>query len=247
MGGLAHFIEEEGVPTTSISLIREHSEAIQPPRALWVPFELGRPLGVPNDATFQRRVLVSTLELLEAQQGPVLADYPEDIPGAGEGHTTWACPVNFAADDGDLSETAELRKAFADEVAQLRSWYDLAVKERGRTTVGTCGLEPEALAEFLAAFLDDGVPESPQPDMPVGLALKLAVEDLKAYYFESVTAQPGGGAPDAETLADWFWGETKGGAMLSAVKQACAEKDDGMLTAVGTMMIVPMAQAMKGR
>ena len=56
MGGLAHYLEDEGVATTQISLIREHSEAMKPPRALWVPFELGRPLGAPSDAAFQRRV-----------------------------------------------------------------------------------------------------------------------------------------------------------------------------------------------
>ena len=46
---LAHFFEEEGLPTTQISLIRLHTEITKPPRALWVSFELGRPLGVPGD------------------------------------------------------------------------------------------------------------------------------------------------------------------------------------------------------
>ena len=39
--------------TTSISLIREQSEAVRPPRALWVPFALGRPLGSAADPDFQ--------------------------------------------------------------------------------------------------------------------------------------------------------------------------------------------------
>ena len=87
MGGLAHYIEEEGIPTTQISLIREHSEAIKPPRALWVPFELGRPLGVPNDADFQKRVLMSSLKLLEAEQGPVLEDFGDEAPDSGAAET----------------------------------------------------------------------------------------------------------------------------------------------------------------
>ena len=37
MGALANFIERAGVATASISLIREQSEAVKPPRALWVP------------------------------------------------------------------------------------------------------------------------------------------------------------------------------------------------------------------
>ena len=53
---MTHFIQRGGVPTTSISLIREHSEAIGPTRALWVPFPLGRPWGVPEDPDFQRVV-----------------------------------------------------------------------------------------------------------------------------------------------------------------------------------------------
>ena len=64
MGALGHFLEEEGVPTTQISLVREHTAAMNPPRALWVPFILGRPFGVPNDPAFQRRVLLAVLGLL---------------------------------------------------------------------------------------------------------------------------------------------------------------------------------------
>ena len=83
-------MEEEGLPTTQISLVREHTEKIKPPRALWVPFELGRPLGPPNDAAFQKRVLIAALKLLEASGGPVLEDYPEDAPGGGESVGPWA-------------------------------------------------------------------------------------------------------------------------------------------------------------
>ena len=73
MGGLAHYLEQDGLATTQISLIRLHSEKIRPPRALWVPFELGRPLGPPNDEAFQHRVLKAALDLLAAPSGPVLA------------------------------------------------------------------------------------------------------------------------------------------------------------------------------
>jgi hypothetical protein len=53
VGALGHYLEAEGVPTTSISLVREHTEVIRPPRALWVTFELARPLGAPDDAALQ--------------------------------------------------------------------------------------------------------------------------------------------------------------------------------------------------
>ena len=80
MGGLAHYIEDEGIPTTVIALIRKHAEEIKPPRALAVPFELGRPLGAPNHPEFQRRVLKNCLELLSRETGPVLEDFPYESP-----------------------------------------------------------------------------------------------------------------------------------------------------------------------
>ena len=57
MSALAHFIERAGVATVCISLVREQTEKVNPPRALWVPFPLGRPVGVPGDADFQKAVM----------------------------------------------------------------------------------------------------------------------------------------------------------------------------------------------
>src|SRR5438309_10036453 len=125
----------DGLPTTQISLIREHTVKITPPRALWVPFELGRPLGCPGDAAFQTRVLRAALQLLEAPSGPVLVDFPDDAPTA-EGSTSLVCPVSFVAPLEDLRDTDLLRAALQREIDQLRTWYNLAVTRRGRTTVG---------------------------------------------------------------------------------------------------------------
>jgi len=77
VGGLAHYLEDEGIPTTQISLIREHTLQISPPRALWVPFELGNPLGAPGEPELQTRVLRAVLGLLERETGPVLEDWEE--------------------------------------------------------------------------------------------------------------------------------------------------------------------------
>ena len=86
MGALSHYLEREGIPTTQISLIREHTEIIRPPRALWVPFELGRPLGAPENPELQHRVLLAALELLDAPEGPLLVDFPEEAPEGADGH-----------------------------------------------------------------------------------------------------------------------------------------------------------------
>ena len=153
MGGLAHYIEDEGVPTTQISLIREHTEKIRPPRALWVSFELGRPLGVPDDADFQMRVASAALDLLEAPGGPVLEDFPEDAPPV-EGPAALVCPVSFALSDADDSDTEKLKAKFVEEIALMHPWYDRAFEKRKRTTVGVSGMEPESMGSFMADFLD---------------------------------------------------------------------------------------------
>ena len=200
---LAHYLEEEGIPTTHISLIREHTERIKPPRALWVPFELGRPFGVPGDAVWQTRVLRAVLGLLESSSGPVLDDFPDDAPVATDEPAVLSCPVNFPAPITDLHDMERLGEALQNEVRELRSWYDLAVTKSGRTTVGASGLDPETMGTFVGAFLDGGMPPSPQDDVPAIAMFKLAVEDLKAYYFEAMAAQPGQRAVKGAVLADW--------------------------------------------
>ncbi len=240
MGGLAHYLEEGGIPTTQISLVREHTEAIRPPRALWVLFELGRPLGVPGDAAFQQRVLRAALELLEAPRGPVLADYPEDAPEGGAEATPLVCPVSFppAAPETPL---ARLLAEFAEEVQGLRPWYDLAVQGRGRTVAASLGLSPEAVAEVVAAAAGDGEPASPVPDLTPAHALRLAAEDLKAYYLEAVGAQPGP-PRDSRSLAEWFWGTTRAAAVLGRVRAACLARagDDWQL--LGKLLLIPRNQ-----
>jgi hypothetical protein len=242
VGGLAHYVEDEGVATTQISLIRAHTEAIKPPRALWVPFDLGRPLGVPHDAGFQKRVLLSALKLLEESSGPVITDFPEDAPVTRQPDVIWACPVNLARTKEDLSDADVLRAAFKKETVELRSWYDLALKEQQRTTVGVSGLEIDRIVEFIGAFID-GVPANPRGDISLAYLTNFATDDLKAYYYEAAAAQPGSASPTAEELDDWFWGDTAAAKVLLAVKDRCLKQDDKMMQLLGKILIVPMSQS----
>lgn len=68
-------IEREGIATVSISLLREVTEAIKPPRALFVPFPMGYPLGAPNNAALQHRVIAAALGLLARDDVPVLEEF----------------------------------------------------------------------------------------------------------------------------------------------------------------------------
>ena len=158
------------MPTAQISLIREQTAAIKPPRALWVPFMLGRPFGTPNEPDFQRQVVRALLALFERPSGPVLEDFREDAPGDADSDTNanFVCPVNFAAAPTDQND---LGAAMQREVAQLAPWYDIAVKRRSRTTVGISGLSMQDAAKHAASYLSG----SPQPPYVAGLSAGTAL------------------------------------------------------------------------
>ena len=186
MSGLGHFLEDEGLPTVQISLIREHREIMRPPRALWVPFVLGRPLGQPDDPAFQKRVLRAALALLEAPAGPVLEDYPEEAEGELD-MTGWVCPVAFPKAAAEQSLAEALRR----ELQELKTWYDMGLERRGRTAVGGSELGLDEIADLLVVLADGKLPENPRPELKLGETVRLAAEDLKAFYQEAATAQPG--------------------------------------------------------
>lgn len=226
------------MPTAGISLIRPHTETIKPPRALWVPFELGHPMGSPNNAAFQRRVLLALLKLLEAPDGPVLEDFPEDAPEGSE-ITVLACPVNFAQGIIESGDTDQMQVAFRSEMTAMRPWYDMAVSKRQRTTVGVSGIDLEALGDFIYTFVRGEEPANPRDDISLAYTLKLAVEDLKAYYIEGITAQPGQEGASSQMLKDWFWGETVAGTVLLAVRKVCEASTDETMKMIGAHFIVP--------
>ncbi|MGE0887225.1 MAG: hypothetical protein AB7P14_27190 [Blastocatellales bacterium] len=68
-------IEREGIATVSISLLREVTSQIKPPRALFVPFPMGHPLGEPNNPRLQHQVIAQALKLLERNDVPVLESF----------------------------------------------------------------------------------------------------------------------------------------------------------------------------
>ncbi len=228
--------------TTQISLIRKHTEAIRPPRALWVPFELGRPLGAPNDAEFQKRVLFSALRLLEAPSGPVLEDFTENPPVSKLADTRGAWPPDASYKTPDMNNNRALQNAFKQEVLKLRSGYDLAVKKHHRTTVGVSGMDIETIVDFIKAFLD-GIPQNPRKDIPLAFTLNFAVDDLKAYYYEAVAAHAEQTQPSSAILDKWFWQTTAASKVVFKVKQSCLKSDDKMLQLVGKLLLIPVAQS----
>ena len=77
MSLVAAELERRGVATVVINLLRVVAERVRPPRALFVPFRHGYPLGRPNDSQQQHTVIEAALSLLEdeALAPPALVDY----------------------------------------------------------------------------------------------------------------------------------------------------------------------------
>jgi hypothetical protein len=241
VGALAHYLEAAGVPTTQISLIREHTETIRPPRALWVPFELGRPLGAPENPKLQRRVLVGALELLEESLGPVLKDFPEESlePSGKSGGEpdVWACPVSFGSALKEETGLEKLISEFNREVAALRPWYDLWREKRGRSAVGNFG--PDSASGLLGGYALGKPPEMPGMDLPLAVAIRLAAQDLKAFYFEAAVSRPGADFPESAQFNRWFWNETAAGRVLKVVKKQCMNEKDESLQMTGAKLLIP--------
>ena len=235
MCALSLYIEDEGVSTACISLVREHAEAIRPPRSLWVPFILGRPLGAPDNPAFQQRVLRATLALFERPDGPVLEDFPEEAPG--ELHPVdqegMACPIDFSVASADLP----LERQVLEEVAQLHSWYDIAFMRRQRTALGVAGAPIEELVRFLSSWATGAELPSYRADLPVANALRLACEEIKAFYFEANAGQPGIRYVDAVHL--WFWHETAAGRLFFALQEATEHHADPAIFHFAALNLLP--------
>jgi hypothetical protein len=222
------------VPTAQVSLIREQTAAIKPPRALWVLFMLGRPFGAPGAPDFQRKVLRALLALFERPTGPVLEDFPEEAPPSVEQETGFACPVSFAPAE---PAAGGLAAALHAEIAQLAPWYELARKRRGRTTVGVFGATVREAAAHVASYLDGASGPAAIPGLSAGAAVKRACDDVKAYYYEAVAAQPGNLAPKA--IEEWFWRETVAAKAFLAIREVCLRSEDESLKPLGRLSLIP--------
>jgi hypothetical protein len=216
VSALGHYLEEAGIPSVAIALIRPQAEHTKPPRALWVPFELGRPIGPPSDPVFQRRVILAALGLLNAAKAEsLIVDFPDDDPREIP-DPDWRPPISPAFDQ-NLDTLEEELRALAPAYAQ-------SCVQRERSTVGLSGLAPAACGEFMAAWLRGEAPESPVPGMSPMLALRFAADDLKAFALEAALA--GGGRPSSKQLGDWLWNGTALAVALDTIRRRLTAGDD---------------------
>ena len=242
MSALGHYLEEEGIATVAIVLIRPQAENTKPPRALWVPFELGRPFGPPNDPAFQKRVVLATLGMLNEGGGPVrIVDFPDDDPRARP-DPMWQPPFMPAAvANGDAESLASRLEA---EILLLQGAHRRWMEQHGRSTVGLSGLAIGECARYVADWLRGKAPPGPRNGFSAPLILRFAVDDLKAYGLEAAAA--GTAKPSSSQLTDWFWNETATGAAIHVLRKVLQAQEDERLRLIVSNFVVPAARVRSG-
>jgi hypothetical protein len=238
VSALGHYLEEEGLATVAISLIRPQTENTKPPRALWVPFELGRPFGPPRDPAFQRQVVLAALRLLQRRDGPVLlADYPHDDPRS-KPDPDWQPPFVTAGNSEALTEALAFR--LEGDVPLLRDPHRRWIEQHRRTTVGVSGLAIADAARYVALWLRGDSPESPRDGFSAPLLLRFAIDDLKAYALEAAAACSA--KPSSRQLGDWLWTATGVGAAIHALRAKLLNSEDQRLKLIAANFLVPAAR-----
>jgi len=225
---LAVFLERVGIATVVVGLIRPHLEKVKPPRALFVPFELGRPLGPYIDGgDFQKKVLRAAFALLDRTDGSgILEDYSEEDPSEA-GDPQWQAPtINDAT-------------SVVDEVAALMPAWEAAKSRFGRTLTGLSGLAPQQAADYLERFDTDNPAPNPNDDMSDLLRMRFCADDIKTFFAEAAMSE---GSPSSRQVGDWFWGGTHASEALRRIRNKNLEHENSVRSLVCGKLLIPGAR-----
>jgi hypothetical protein len=64
-------IERQGIPTVVLQFLKEVALKVGPPRALWLPFPHGFPLGKPEDPALQKSIMLQALAMVDEEASPL--------------------------------------------------------------------------------------------------------------------------------------------------------------------------------
>jgi len=171
----------------------------------------------------------------------VLEDYPEDVPATAkataEDMAGMVCEIELPPPPSDEND---LTQALIDEIGRMRPWYELAVNQRGRTTVGLSELSIEDAARYLMAFVENPGTQSRRDDLDAGPLLKLACEDLKAFYGEAMSMQPG--MTSSEAVEHWLWNETTLGRAFWTFRESNTAHPDSYTRYFAQRTLIPDRQ-----
>jgi D-proline reductase (dithiol) PrdB len=224
---LARVLETHGLSTVLLALVREFVEKTRPPRAVFVPFPFGAPVGMPHDREQQSAVLRTALNTFAAPSGPVLVDFEADLPPG-------VSPAPAVA--STIGRTRQPDLDAATETSMMRRYYEQRLAEQGgRTAVGLSGIPVVRFRGVIRSFeafaenSDADIRERPQ-SVPRPEFIRYCADDLKAMYLEARIMMKPGEPP--EQANRWLWGETALGRLLVDVKdQMERSADEGMRAA----------------
>ena len=191
--------------TVAIGSIRGQIYGTAPPRGLFCDFPLGRPLGVPGDAMFQRRVIERAFGMLERTE-PAVEDY-EVVIEDGDSQPL-ACPLP-ARMDPDAHPAI-------DEAKGLRPAYERAIAKYGNRAGAVRLLDADAIPAAIESFIRvaEGHPWK-QAGIP-GIPARVS-QDIRGYY-EMAAMEVADHTPAAWAGYRWFRDQTKTG---EVIRKAC--------------------------
>ena len=196
--------------TVAIGSIREQIYGTAPPRGLFCDFPLGRPLGVPNDAAFQRRVMEYAFGLLERTQ-PIVEDY--EVVIEDDDSQPLACPLPARMD-------ADAHPA-VDEAKGLRPAYERAIAKYGNRAGAVRLMNADAIPAAIEAFIRVAAGEPWKHAGIPGIPARVS-QDIRGYY-EMAAMEIAGHTPAAWAGYRWFRDQTKTGEVMRKARDAMRE------------------------
>ena len=196
--------------TVAIGSIRGQIYGTAPPRGLFCDFPLGRPLGVPGDPAFQRRVIERAFAMLERTE-PAVEDY-EVVIDDGDSQPL-ACPLP-ARMDPDTHPAI-------DEANGLRPAYDRAIAKYGNRAGAVRLLDADSIPAAIESFIRvaEGHPWK-QAGIP-GIPARVS-QDIRGYY-EMAAMEIADHTPAAWAGYRWFRDQTKTGEVIRQARDAMRE------------------------
>jgi hypothetical protein len=224
---LARALEASGIATISLLANRSAAELVGPPRGLYCEFPLGRPLGKPLDAEFQRSVLDSAFALLPRTDGPLIEDFGVVIEDAVDEPVSCPIPPRL-----DLDEPASIAEARG-----LRAAHDRGVARIGTSQVGRV-VDADGIPEAIRAFVQvvDGATWN-EVDYVGGDPTTLLM-DIRAYYEEAALGLSDD-IPAARATESWYYRKTSTGDLMRRYLNAVKDVDPPF---PGAFYVVPASQ-----
>jgi len=202
---LAHVLEANGLATVALGSVRGQLESTAPPRGLFCDFPLGRPLGKPDDADFQHRVLAHAFAMLKRTE-PGIEGFPEVISDESE---VLSCPMPPRAESDEHPAVVEARA--------LRPAYERTIARYGERLGAFRLMGPDEVPAAIATFaaVAGGAPwrDAGIPGIPARV-----VQDIRGYY-EAAAVSLADHTPSAFEATRWFQHETEAGQAILGAKR----------------------------